>query len=324
MRRAPARRHFSAMGGMPRTKAFLKRTCEIATRAVRSSIASMIRSTSAVRPSPPGEGTVTTRAPRRVASDSYTYRTEGNSPSIITILSRGGAYSRLESATAEATVTLGSIETLPGTAPRRGAISSPTVADMSHRESAQARTPRVAHVSAYSARALAAARGIAPREFEIRYTVFSRIGNSGRNRRRGSAAPDRSNPRAILLGGQKFFDRQAGGANQGPQGPAFDRVVVGHGERRQSAALDQDDMASPLTRNSPAQPHECLRHLSATPGRKAGQAGISTSRVSMVRGRPSSARTSRQSWMASLMLASASSSVSPWLTQPGIAGHSTT
>jgi len=45
----------------------------------------------------------------------------------------------------------------------------------------------VAQVSAYSARAPAAARGIAPREFEMRYVVRSRIGNSGRKRRSGSS-----------------------------------------------------------------------------------------------------------------------------------------
>ncbi len=225
----------------------------------------------------------------------------------MTIRLRDGGYSTEESATAEATVTLGEASRHFREA-RRG--------------EARSRLPR--RRPQRTRRERAAARGIAPSEFEMRYVVFSRIGNSGRKRRRGSSAPDRSNPRAILLGGQEFFDRQAGGANQGSEGPAFDRVVVGHGERRQLAALDQDDMASPLPRNSLAQPHECLHHLSAAPGRKAGQTGISTSRVSMVKGRPSSARTSRQSWMASLMLASASSSVSPWLTQPGIAGHSTT
>ena len=65
-------------------------------------------------------------------------------------------------------MTFGSIATVPAAAPRSGAIPSPTVTDMSHQESAQARTPRVAHVRAYSASASAAARGIAPREFEIR------------------------------------------------------------------------------------------------------------------------------------------------------------
>src|SRR5713226_10180970 len=89
--------------------------------------------------------------------------------------------------TAEAVVTLGSIEMLPTGAPIKGAMSSPTVADISHQESAQARTPRLAQVSAYSASAADAARGIAPSELEIRYVVFSRIGNSGRKRRSASS-----------------------------------------------------------------------------------------------------------------------------------------
>jgi len=42
----------------------------------------------------------------------------------------------------------------------------------------------------------------------------------------------------------------------------------------------------------------------------------------MVSGRPRSARTSRQSAIASRMLVSASSRLEPWLTQPGMAGHS--
>ena len=45
---------------------------------------------------------------------------------------------------------------------------------------------------------------------------------------------------------------------------------------------------------------------------------------SAVRGMPRSARTSRQAAMASRILARASSRVSPWLTHPGMAGHSTT
>ena len=65
-------------------------------------------------------------------------------------------------------MTLGSIETQPGGAPSSGAITSPTETDIPHQESAQARTPRVAQVSAYSESAAAAARGIAPRELEIR------------------------------------------------------------------------------------------------------------------------------------------------------------
>src|SRR5262245_42074429 len=145
-----------------------------------------IRSSSALKPSPAGEGTVTISPPRRVARDSYTYRMEGNSPSTITIRFLGGRKERAENATAEAMVTLGSIETLPGGADKSGAISSARFADMADQESAQARTPRRAQVCAYSASAAAAARGIAPRELLIKYVGCSRIGNSGRNRSRGS------------------------------------------------------------------------------------------------------------------------------------------
>src|SRR6266540_978046 len=99
---------------------------------------------------------------------------------------RGPDQSSAEIRTATVVVTLGSIATLPDGAPSKGTISSPTETDISHQPSAHARTPRVAHVSAYSANARAAAFGIAPKELEMRYVVFSRIGNWGLKRRRGS------------------------------------------------------------------------------------------------------------------------------------------
>src|ERR1035437_2784566 len=52
------------------------------------------------------------------------------------------------------------------------------------------------------------------------------------------------------------------------------------------------------------------------------QTAISTSRVVTVNGMPSSALTARHSRIASAMFDSASASVCPWLTQPGIDGHS--
>ena len=57
-----------------------------------------------------------------------------------------------------------------------------------------------------------------------------------------------------------------------------------------------------------------LRHYSAT----------STCRVSTVKGMPDSARTSIHSSIASRMFTRASSFVSPWLTHPGMEGHSAT
>jgi len=59
-------------------------------------------------------------------------------------------------------------------------------------------------------------------------------------------------------------------------------------------------------------------------GRGGIYTAISICRVSTVRGRPLSARTSRQSTIASRMLSTASSLAPPWLTHPGMAGHSAT
>src|SRR4051812_47800782 len=84
-------------------------------------------------------------------------------------------------------VTLGTIATSPGPAPISGAISSPTLMGMSHQPCAHARTPRVAHSSAYAPSCSGTARGIAPNEFETRYVVVERIGNSSRKRRRSSS-----------------------------------------------------------------------------------------------------------------------------------------
>jgi hypothetical protein len=57
--------------------------------------------------------------------------------------------------------------TVPGAALTMRAILSPTSIGISHHRSSQARTPRVAHVSAYSARLRAVCRGIAPSELLI-------------------------------------------------------------------------------------------------------------------------------------------------------------
>src|SRR5439155_22394744 len=74
----------------------------------------------------------------------------------------------------------------PGGAPISGAMMSPTSIDIIHHLSPHARTPRVAHRSAYSWSAPRVASGIAPSEFETRYFVFFRIGKRSRNRRRSS------------------------------------------------------------------------------------------------------------------------------------------
>ena len=55
----------------------------------------------------------------------------------------------------------------PAGAPMIAATAFPTSSAISHQRSSHARTPRVAHVSAYSASERAAARGIAPSELLI-------------------------------------------------------------------------------------------------------------------------------------------------------------
>ena len=65
-------------------------------------------------------------------------------------------------------------------------IASPTSVPIVHQRSAHARTPRVAHVSAYSASDAATPRGIAPSELLIMYTARDRIGNSARRPRQGA------------------------------------------------------------------------------------------------------------------------------------------
>src|SRR6266851_2011745 len=73
--------------------------------------------------------------------------------------------------------------TVFGSAPIIRATSFPTETGMSHQPSAHARTPRVAQMSAYLCKRSKVARGIAPRLCEIRYTDFSRMGNSERHLR---------------------------------------------------------------------------------------------------------------------------------------------
>ena len=63
----------------------------------------------------------------------------------------------------------------PMISPTWPATSRPSV----HHRSSHARTPRVAHAVAYSARLSATSPGIAPSELLIMYTARDRIGNSG-------------------------------------------------------------------------------------------------------------------------------------------------
>ena len=66
-----------------------------------------------------------------------------------------------------AAVTFSHMLMLPAGAPMSGAIASPTSRDIVHHRSAHARTPRVAHVAAYSRSDASTPRGIAPSELEI-------------------------------------------------------------------------------------------------------------------------------------------------------------
>ena len=66
-----------------------------------------------------------------------------------------------------AVVTFSCMLTVPAGAPMMRAILLPTSIGISHQRSSQPRTPRVAHVSAYSARLRAVCRGIAPSELLI-------------------------------------------------------------------------------------------------------------------------------------------------------------
>jgi hypothetical protein len=77
-----------------------------------------------------------------------------------------------------------------------------------------------------------------------------------------------------------------------------------------TAALASDDPAKVLTylNNIPA----------AELGQFGHQAATSTCRVSMVKAMPRSARTSKHSPIASLILLTASAFVAPWLKQPGM------
>ena len=93
---------------------------------------------------------------------------------------RGVSYSNDDSTTASAVVTFGSMTTDPRGAPISGAMMSPISMDIIHHLSPQARTPRLAQRSAYSASASRVASGIAPSECETRYFVRSRIGKRSR------------------------------------------------------------------------------------------------------------------------------------------------
>src|SRR3954471_7129530 len=99
--------------------------------------------------------------------------------------------------------------------------------------------------------------------------------------------------------------------------------MIGNGERCGMACLHEHDVVAGPGR-FPAGTVESPDDFSPAQYRQCGhQAKTSTCCVSTVTGRPRAARTSRQTVIASRIFASASSLVAPWLTQPGMDGHST-
>src|SRR5271154_2395927 len=99
--------------------------------------------------------------------------------------------------------------------------------------------------------------------------------------------------------------------------------MFGNRECHESARLCQNNVAAALPRDLPTQPLERSNDLVGPKQRHRGhQTVTSTSRLVTVNGMWSSARAARHSRMASTIFDSASASVCPWLTQPGIEGHS--
>src|ERR1017187_3496399 len=122
---------------------------------------------------------------------------------------------------------------------------------------------------------------------------------------------------------KELFHIQSGLRDQCSQGPTGDLRVIGNRQRRGSARLRQHDMAASAPCDLPTQALEPANDFARSKQREIGhQTATSTSRLVTVNGIPSSARTAKHSRIASTMFASASGSVCPWLTQPGIEEHS--
>src|SRR5262245_31453788 len=124
----------------------------------------------------------------------------------------------------------------------------------------------------------------------------------------------------------EFLNCQICGADQTSQRASGNFLVIRHRQRRDLTSFGHDNVAGLLTRYLPTKPFEGPHNFAATQHRhlRRHQTVTSTCPVSMVSGKPCSARTSRQTFIAFLMFFIASCFVRPWLTQPGIEGHSTT
>lgn len=122
----------------------------------------------------------------------------------------------------------------------------------------------------------------------------------------------------------ELLNRKGARANQTAQSSFGDLFVIRHGKRSDMPRLHQDHVAALLPGKLPSGAGESLHYFASADVRQRGhQATTSSSSVSTVRGIPRSARTSRQAAIASRAFSRASARVAPWLTQPGIAGHST-
>ena len=123
----------------------------------------------------------------------------------------------------------------------------------------------------------------------------------------------------------ELFPGQTGFPNQRAKRAFGQLPVIGH---RQSAtrSVAQDDVAAGLMVHRVADAAESLDRVCARTDGKAAHAGISTISSVMPRGigSPCFLRLARYPWMASRMLAIASSRVLPWDTHPGNVGHSAT
>ena len=122
----------------------------------------------------------------------------------------------------------------------------------------------------------------------------------------------------------EFLDAKAAGTEQAAQSALRDLLMVRNGKRGDLPWLHHDHVTAFLPGKLPPVLAEGLDDLPAADIRqRRHQATTSSSSVSTVNGIPSSARTSRHAAIASRAFSRASARVFPWLTQPGIAGHST-
>jgi len=123
----------------------------------------------------------------------------------------------------------------------------------------------------------------------------------------------------------ELFFGQAGLANERTKRAFCQLPMIGHGQSA-TRSVAQDDVAAGLMVHSVTNTAECLDSVRTRTDGKAAHAGISTisSVMPLGIGSPCFFRLSMYPWIASRMLAIASSRVLPCETHPGSAGHSAT